>query len=169
MLSPLHGFRKRRTRQHVIADLSVHHVEGLILEEGHTAQRMSSDYGYDLTMWTFDESGYAETDSVRFQIKASDSPKMAGNVYVFDLDIRDYNLWIWDKSPVILVLYDAKERRAYWQHVQKYFREQSHWPKPGAKTVRVRIPRTQKLNRRAIEIIRGLKRKGDMTIWGELP
>ena len=44
MLAP----RKQRTRQHVIADLSVHHVERFILEEGHTAQRLSSDYGYDL-------------------------------------------------------------------------------------------------------------------------
>lgn len=31
--------RKQRTRQHVIADLSIHHVEGFILEEGHTADR----------------------------------------------------------------------------------------------------------------------------------
>jgi len=52
--------RKQRTRQHVIADLSVHHVEGFILEEGHTAQRLSSDYGYDLILWTFDERGYPE-------------------------------------------------------------------------------------------------------------
>jgi hypothetical protein len=36
--------RKQRTRQHVIADLSAHYVERFILEEGHTAQRLSSDY-----------------------------------------------------------------------------------------------------------------------------
>jgi hypothetical protein len=39
------GPRKRRTRQHVIADLSVHHVEGFVLAEGHTAQRVERDYG----------------------------------------------------------------------------------------------------------------------------
>lgn len=33
------GPHKRRTRQHVIADLGTHHVEGFILEEGHTAER----------------------------------------------------------------------------------------------------------------------------------
>jgi hypothetical protein len=37
MASPLLGPRKQRTRQHVIADLSVHPVEGFILEEGHSA------------------------------------------------------------------------------------------------------------------------------------
>ena len=42
--------RKRRTRQPVIADLSIHHVEGFILEEGHTAQRLERDYGYDLLL-----------------------------------------------------------------------------------------------------------------------
>jgi hypothetical protein len=41
------GPRKQRTRQHVIADQSVHHVEGFILDEGHTAQRVDRDYGYD--------------------------------------------------------------------------------------------------------------------------
>ena len=53
------GPRKRRTRQHVIADLSVHHVERFILEQGHTAQRLSSDNGYDLLVSTFDEVAMA--------------------------------------------------------------------------------------------------------------
>jgi hypothetical protein len=38
MASQVLGPRKRRTRQHVIADLSIHHVERFILEEGHTAR-----------------------------------------------------------------------------------------------------------------------------------
>ena len=37
--------RKRRTREHVIADLSVNHVERIILEAGHAVQRPTSDYG----------------------------------------------------------------------------------------------------------------------------
>jgi hypothetical protein len=61
--------RKQRTRQHVIADLSVHHVEGFILEEGHTAQRLGSDYGYDLLVNTFDKRGYVEPGSIYFQAR----------------------------------------------------------------------------------------------------
>ena len=38
MASQNFGPRKKLTRQHVIADLSVHYVMGFILEEGHTAQ-----------------------------------------------------------------------------------------------------------------------------------
>jgi hypothetical protein len=49
--------RKQRTRQHVIADLSVHYVEAFILEAGHTTQQLECDYGYDLLMFTYDERG----------------------------------------------------------------------------------------------------------------
>jgi len=38
----------------VLADLSVHYVEGFILEAGHTAQQLERDYGYDLLMFTYD-------------------------------------------------------------------------------------------------------------------
>jgi hypothetical protein len=41
---------KRRTREHIIADLSVHHVEGPILRVGFTVERFIQDYGLDLRM-----------------------------------------------------------------------------------------------------------------------
>ena len=154
------GPRKQRTREHVIADLSMHHVEGVNLEEGHTAQRLGNDYGYDLMMWTFDERGYAESGSTYFQVKAMDHLLEHGKEYVFDLDVRDYNLWIVERDPVILVLFDAFRRRAYWLFVQRYFTEDhDRLPKSGARTVRLRVPKRQLLNRRAISIIRDLKRK----------
>ena len=40
--------RKKRTREHIIADLSAHHVEGHILRCGCTAERIVHDYGMDL-------------------------------------------------------------------------------------------------------------------------
>ncbi len=42
--------KKQRTRQHVIADQSVNYVERFIIDEGHTAQRLERDYGYDLLL-----------------------------------------------------------------------------------------------------------------------
>src|SRR5213592_2292882 len=86
MPSQIPGPRKQRTRQHVIADLSVHHVERFILEEGHTAQRLGSDYGYDLVMSTFDEQGFVEPGSVYFQFKAMETLDESGTDYVYDLD-----------------------------------------------------------------------------------
>jgi hypothetical protein len=160
MASQLLGPRKQRTRGHVIADLSVHHVERFILEEGHTAQRLSSDYGYDLVLFTYDQQGYLEPGSVFIQLKATESLEPMGADYVYDLDIRDYNLWIREDSPIILVLFDAARRRAFWLAVQRYFREhEARLPRKGAKTVRVRVPTSHVMNRRAIATIRDLKRE----------
>src|SRR5438067_10705812 len=122
MARKIFGPRKQRTREHVIADLSVHHVEGFILEEGHTTQRLGSDYGYDLVLFTYDEEGYIEPDSVYIQLKAAETLQVVGSGYVFDLDIRDYNLWMLDTAPVILILFEASRRRASWLAVQPYFR-----------------------------------------------
>jgi hypothetical protein len=150
--------RKQRTRQHVIADLSIHHVEGFILEAGHTAQRIVSDYGYDLVMNTFDEEGYAEPGLVYFQFKAMEALDARGSDYVYDLDIRDYNLWVREVMPVIVILFDASRRRAYWVAVRQYFdNDLSRLPKKGAKTVRIRVPKRQAVNGRAIESMRVLR------------
>jgi len=152
------GRRKQRTRQHVIADLSVHHVEGFILEKGHTAQRFGSDYSYDLLMNTFDEVGYAEPGTIYFQLKAAESLQAIGSAYVYDVDIRDYNLWINEEMPVVLILFDAVRKKAYWLAVQSYFREATaRQPQKWAKTVRVRVPKRQAVNRAAIDRMRDLK------------
>ena len=158
MASPLRGPRKQRTRQHVIADLSVHHLEGFILNAGHTAQRLSSDYGYDLVMFTYDGQGYREPGSVFIQLKASDVMDEVGTNFVFDLDVRDYNLWMREQTPVILVLFDATRRRAFWLPIQEYFRDQgTRQPRHGAKSVRVRIPIRHRVNPAAIVKMRELK------------
>lgn len=154
------GPRKQRTRQHVIADLSVHYVEGFILEAGHTTQRLSSDYGYDLLVSTFDGQGYVEPGSIYFQVKGMETLDARGADYLFDLDIRDYNLWISEKMPVILALFDASRRRAYWLAVQQYFQEDvARRPKRGTKTVRIRVPKRQAISIRAIAKMRELKRQ----------
>ncbi len=143
-------------------------MEGFILEEGHTAQRLGSDYGYDLILWTFDEQGYAEPGSVYFQFKAMETLQEIGTSFVYDLDIRDYHLWMVERTPVILVLFDAKCRRAYWLAVQRYFREDvARQPKKGAKTVRVRVSKRQVLNRRAVARLRELKQQAQGPLWEE--
>jgi hypothetical protein len=160
MATPPLGPRKRRTREHVIADLSIHHVERFILEEGHTAQRLGSDYGYDLIAWTFDEEGYAEPGALCFQFKAMEALQESGPDYVYDLDVRDYNLWTREEAPVIFILFDATRRRAYWLGVQPYFQaDQARHPKKAAKTVRLRVPKRQVVSRRAVARMRDLKRR----------
>jgi hypothetical protein len=150
--------RKRRTREHVIADLSLNHLERFILEEGHAVQRTGSDHGYDLVMLTHDADGYAEPGLVYFQLKATETLGESSD-YVYDIDVRDYHLWTRELMPVILVLYDASRRRVYRVHVQGYFRDRSaRRPKSGARTIRIRVPRRQAVGRRAVRRMRDLKR-----------
>jgi hypothetical protein len=51
--------RKRRTREHVIADLSVNFVERQVLLCGYTVERVWHDYGYDLFLFTYNARGEA--------------------------------------------------------------------------------------------------------------
>ncbi len=130
--------RKQRTRQHIIADQNVNDVERFIIDEGHTAQRLASDYGYDLILFTYDEEGYAEPGVAFLQLKASETLTRSRAHFLFDLDLRDYHLWRAEAAPVFLVLFDATRRRAYWLDVQQYFeKDGSRQPRKGAKTVRV--------------------------------
>jgi hypothetical protein len=164
------GPRKQRTRLHVIADQCVNHVERFIIDEGHTAQRVEKDYGYDLFLFTFDEQGYAEPGLVSLQLKAAQTLQAVGSDYVFDVDIRDYNLWMSEKFPVMLILFDASRRRAYWLDVQNYFHgEAAHRPRRGAKSVRVRVPARQVVNRRAVARMRARKAEAWTRLRGEQP
>jgi hypothetical protein len=152
--------RKQRTRQHVIAAQSANYVERFIVDEGHTAQRLEHDYGYDLNLITYDEHGHVEPGSVYIQLKAAEGLEASGTDYLFDVDVRDYNLWMLELMPVILVLFDASRRRAYWLHVQRYFRQDpSRQPRKTAKTVRVRVPRRQAVSRLAVAKMRGIKQE----------
>jgi hypothetical protein len=154
--------RKQRTRQHVIASQSANFIERFIIDAGHTAQRVEKDYGYDLLVSTFDEQGYLEPGLIYIQLKASDAPEStsSGVEYVFDLAIEDYNLWIEEPMPVLLVLFDAQKRRAFWLYMQRYFGpDPSRKPRKGAKTVRVFIPLQQRFGRRTVVLMRSWKRK----------
>jgi hypothetical protein len=152
----------------VIADQSINYVERFIIDEGHTTQRLTPDYGFDLILFTYDDQGYAEPEVAFLQLKASETLTQSGAHYVYDLDIRDYNLWTVEDVPVFLVLFDATRRRAYWLHVQPYFRKgASRQPKKSARTVRVYVPRRQAIGRRAVATMRELKRKADVRIRTE--
>lgn len=157
-MRPIPVPRKQRTRQHVIADQSLNHIERVIIDAGHTTQRLSPDYGYDLILFTYDAQGYIEPGVAFLQLKASEELKQERQHFLFDLDVRDYNLWTAEEIPVFLVLFDAGRRRAYWMYVQDYFEvSPTRHPRRGAKTVRVRVPRRQAVTLRGVAMMRELK------------
>ncbi len=152
--------RKRRTREHVIADLSANHVERRVLLCGHTAERTTHDYGIDLYMSTYDDNGEAENGLVLFQLKATDRLRLSrdGQAVVFRVERADLDWWLDEKMPVILVVYDAQADVAYWLYVQAHFTGQR--PKGRAKrgqTVTLHLPRANVLDEAAVRRIAGYK------------
>jgi uncharacterized protein DUF4365 len=116
--------RKRRTREHIIADLSVNHLERFILLCGWTSQRYSPDYGIDLVMDTFDARGRIESGVVKFQLKATDRLRVVERraALAVRLDWRDVLYYLNEQMPVILVIYDARQDRAWWLYLQEALR-----------------------------------------------
>jgi len=150
--------RKRRTREHVIAELSANYVQRYIVRSNFTFQSLGSDYGYDLLMFTFDDQGYAEEGYVGIQLKATDSPTRTAGGIAFDVDVRDYNLWMRELMPVFLVLYDAPADRAYWLYVQHYLgSDPERRPAEGAKTFRVHFPGANRVGMAFVRYARDCK------------
>lgn len=150
--------RKMRTREHVLADLSINHVERQVLLCGGTVLRISEDYGYDLMMTSFNERGEIEREIVYFQVKATDHlPLLAdGKIISWVVDRRDLLLWLEEPFPVILVVYDGKRDRAFWLHVQEDFAGRSHAELfLAGQTVNVHLRTSDRLNSRSVrQIIR---------------
>ncbi|MEN8221517.1 MAG: DUF4365 domain-containing protein [Pseudomonadota bacterium] len=114
--------RKKRTREHIIADISVNYVEHFIVTKGFSVERVQGDYGYDLVMFTYDTDGEIENGQVYLQLKATDHINKIDNSKVaFSVSTKDLNLWLEEPMPVILILYDAIQKEAYWLYVQAYF------------------------------------------------
>jgi hypothetical protein len=135
--------RKRRTREHVIADRGVHHVEGFALLCGFVVERITHDYGIDLELFTFNKRGEIEEGKILLQVKASDHLRIRPNqaTIAFRLERRDLVLWLAQPMPVILIVYDARKDKAYWLYVQSHFRRLKEFNLfTAGRSVTVQIP-----------------------------
>src|SRR2546430_828537 len=112
--------RKLRTREHILADLSVNFVERQILLRGYAVNRPDTDYGIDLFMLTYTEEGEVENGHVLLQIKATDKLQIlkTGPFISLRVDVADLKAWQEEWMPVVLVVFDGKKDRAYWLYVQ---------------------------------------------------
>lgn len=145
--------RKRRTRAHVLADLGLNHVERHVLLCGYTVERRVHDYGIDLMMKTYNRNGEVENGDVLFQLKATERVKWTadGQTILFRIDRADLRSWLGEPMPVLLVIYDASVDAAFWLYVQAEFEKWLGFNrKHGSRTVTVRIPKTQQIDRTAV-------------------
>jgi hypothetical protein len=145
--------KKRRTREHVIADLSANHVERHALLCGFSVERTVHDYGVDLILFTYDQHGETQPGTVFLQLKATERLKVlaSGEAIAFRIDRGDLLAWLEETAPVILVVYDARAEVAYWLYVQAYFERQPEFnPVRGGAQVTVRVPRANVVTSAAV-------------------
>ena len=150
--------RKRRTREHIIADMSANHVERHILSCGFSAEIIRHDYGIDMTVSFYDHRGQPQNGTVYLQLKATDNLRLRdnGNITTYKVDCRDLDYWLREPSPVILVVYDTINDRAYWLYVQAHFESEiARLPSKGQKVFTVMIPTKNVVNQAAIRRFQG--------------
>ncbi len=141
--------KKRRTREHVIADLSANYLERQALLCGYSVERRVHDYGIDLTLLTYDAHGNVENGQILVQLKATDHLKLvAGGLSVAcRIERADLRAWLHEPMPVMLVVYDARADVAFWLYVQEYLQQLPRFrPNRGSADVTLRLPRTNVVN-----------------------
>ena len=56
--------KKKRPREHIIADLSVNHVERYVFLCGYSVERVEYDYGFDLILFTYNINSEIENGQI---------------------------------------------------------------------------------------------------------
>lgn len=160
--------KKRRTREHILADLSVNFVERFVLLGGHSTERIQNDYGIDLLMFTYGDNGEIENGHVQLQLKATDHiKKLKNSDYIaFSVQMADVTAWQWEPLPVILVIYDAEAGgQAYWLYVQNYVNNPENLGRLAEAasdeqdTITFHVPVENQINSAAIERFRNYRER----------
>lgn len=152
--------KKTRTREHIIADLSLNHFEKFAYLNRFSTETFISDYGYDVNLFTYDNKGEFETGNIYVQLKATDGLKLVnnGSEISFVLDKRDINLWFNEPLPVILVIYDVLNDKGYWLYLQRYFEKLGNFDiSMIANNYSIRIPIANILNEKSLLEFRDYK------------
>jgi hypothetical protein len=152
--------RKRRTREHVIADLSVNFVERQVLLCGYSVERVFHDYGYDLVLFTYNAKGEVENGCVFLQVKATDRLRVLSRQQAIPFRVTQSDLrhWLNEDMPVILIVYDAQADVAYWLHLRSHLAsEASGYILKARGTTTVYLPLANRLDPAAVRSIAQLK------------
>lgn len=148
--------RKRRTREHIIEDLSENHLERKVLLRGHLLRRPERDYGVDVTMFHFNDNGEIENGEIRFQLKATDHLNLVKNGKIISFPIKTGDLHYWSKEiyPFILLIHGATTNSSFWLEIQEYIDANPDRLDPDKETVNVHVPVSNKLTAKTIDLFR---------------
>jgi hypothetical protein len=101
---------------------------------------------------------------VLFQIKGTDSLQILKDdqTIACRVEVADLKAWQDEWMPVILVLYDGQGDKAYWLYIQQYLDQKNVTGEDvlaEQDRVTVRIPKTNRLVRKAIEKFRQFRNR----------
>lgn len=152
------GKRKRRPREHVIAEMGVNFLERQVLRRGHQLRRVPEpEYGTDALMLHFSpESREIENGWVEFQVKSTDHLSISddGQSVACTVEFVHVHYWYWELAhPFILVLYDANKHRAFWIDILSYVESRAI---DDRETLTVHIPFQNKLTVTSVDHFREL-------------
>jgi hypothetical protein len=154
------GEHKRRTRGHVIEEMSLNFLERKVLERGHQlVPATRREYGWDATMFHFSpDTGGIENGEVCFQLKATDHLIEGKPFAVCKVSTKDLHYWYWEaqRFPFVLVLYDAQKNRAYWLDIRQFIDDVLFGIDVERQSIQVQIPWTNKVTVRTIDRLRGM-------------
>jgi hypothetical protein len=153
------GVHSRRTREHIIEEMSLNFLEREVLKRGHQLiPATKREYGHDATMIHFcPKTGGIENGEVRFQLKATNNLDTEAEFAICpDIKLEHLHYWYWEaqRLPFVLVLYDAMRHRGYWVDVRRYVDDELQEVDPDQKTTRIRIPWSSRINVRSIDRFR---------------
>ena len=102
------GNRKRRTREHIIEEMSFNFLERKVLERGHMLVRgPQREYGWDATMFHFappngaPPNGEIENGEIRIQLKATDNLDLERECAACRVQTKDLHFWYWEDQQTI--------------------------------------------------------------------
>ena len=96
---------KLRTRQQIIEDLAINHIERQILLSGNVFKKdIENDYGYDGVINTFNERGELDNLVFMIQLKSTDGTQLLHTKAGFRVDLSKQDLERWlsiDRKSVV--------------------------------------------------------------------
>ncbi|MED4117027.1 DUF4365 domain-containing protein [Priestia megaterium] len=119
-------------------------VEKVIIRNGWKYREQEKDNDIDGEIEVFSEDGEATAKIIKVQLKASKSLKYKDEFVIFDCPVKFLNFCDVCDIPIILVVYDVDEEKAYWAWTQKYIfkyldNEDLAW-RNNTSSVRLKIP-----------------------------
>ncbi|WP_339229832.1 DUF4365 domain-containing protein [Oceanobacillus sp. FSL K6-2867] len=118
--------------------------EGVIEENGWKYRVQDKDNDIDGEIEVFSMVGETTAKIVKVQLKSTTSVKKGKELITFDCPVKFLNFCDVCDIPVIIVLYDVEEKRAYWLWTQQYIfkvleKNNGNW-RNNTSSVTIKIP-----------------------------